>query len=439
MSAEPDEILPEVFQLLRDRAGINPESLGNPGILHALRRRMAAAGSPSPRSYAQRLASDPAEFQELLEDLVVPETWWFRDRSTFQALAAHLDALRGSPEGIVRVLSVACSTGEEVYSLAIALHEAVLAPPRSWLLGTDVSRRSLELAKKGEYSSRSFREPDLPAGMRDRWCRRQDSSWQVSDELQAGVEFRWANLAQPDFLADEPPFQVIFCRNVLIYFDAKARARAVRHLHRLLSPEGVLWSASAEAPIFSEAGFSSLGRKCPFAFRREDRSVDAPRIAMPSGLQGAEPTRPQPNDSRLGAPATSRPSIPMAPWLSEGNDARTSANPAAVAEEASRRLLLQAAQRAADDGRLGEADALCNQVLSFNPANAEAHYLSGVVRQAQGMPQEARRSLEKALYLDPKHYRALLHLMLLAEQQGDHLAAANYRRRVQQAAPQEAP
>jgi chemotaxis protein methyltransferase WspC len=87
---------------------------------------------------------------------------------------------------------------------------------------------------------------------------------------------------------------------------------------------------------------------------------------------------------------------------------------------------------------LEEADLLCGRALARDPVSAVAHYLRGVIQQAQGMLSEAQRSFEKALYLDPRHYQALVHMSLLMEQRGDRVAAANYRRRAQQVAPREA-
>jgi chemotaxis protein methyltransferase WspC len=347
MTVAVDEILSEVLRLLAEQAGMAPESFGSSGIAHAVRKRISASSAASPQEYLRRLFVDTAEFQVLLEDLVVPETWFFRDALAFRCLARRLGATRSLNQGMVRILSVGCSTGEEVYSLAITLREAGFEPTQFLILGTDVSRRWLDLAQKGTFTSRSFREGDETIGaLRDRWCERVGESWQVRDELREGVEFRWGNLAQGEFLAGVPPFEVIFCRNVLIYFHVEARRAAVCHLQRLLSPDGLMCSAPAEARIFSAAEFRSLGSECPFAFRRQDELASAP--------------------------------------------------------------------------------------------GAAAHYLRGVVRQAQGVLGEAQRSLGKALYLDPKHYQALVHMMLLAEQSGDQLAAANYRRRAQQAAPPEA-
>jgi chemotaxis protein methyltransferase WspC len=98
---------------------------------------------------------------------------------------------------------------------------------------------------------------------------------------------------------------------------------------------------------------------------------------------------------------------------------------------------MQLARQAADLGKLDQADAICARVLAQDPANAEVHYLSGVIRQSQGAMAAARQWFEKTLYLDPTHYQALVHLMLLAEQSGDLVQASNYRRRAERSAPVE--
>jgi len=441
MSAADNEILSEVMRILAERAGMAHESLAASGIAHAVRKRISASGADSSQDYLRRHFADPAEFLELLEELVVPETWFFRDPLAFRCLASRLDAARSLNPRMIRVLSVGCSTGEEVYSLAIALREARFEPTEFLILGTDVSRRSLDLAKKGTFTSRSFRESDETIGtLCQRWCERAGELWQVLDELRAGVTFRWGNFAQSEFLGGEPPFQVIFCRNVLIYFHAEARRVAMRHLRRLLAPNGLLCSTPAEARILSEAGFCSLGSECSFAFRLSCEPADAigataaaPRLPLMSQPCFDEPV------SRPPAPLRSIPAIaaPLPPGLGDEGKPRSSGKTIPV--EVSRQAILRAAKQAADSGRLEEADALCGQVLSQDPVNAGAHYLRGVVRQAQGVLNEAQQSLEKALYLDPKHYQALVHMTLLAEQRGDQQAAANYRRRAQQATQPEVP
>lgn len=439
MPAVLDETLPEIVRLLRDKAGLAPESVGGASLAHAVRSRMAACETDIPQDYLRRLLLDAAELQELLEQLVVPETWFFRDALAFRSLASGLEALRRCAQGVVRALSIACSTGEEVYSLAIALRQSGFAPSQVSILGIDLSRRALAAAREGVFAARSFREPDPLLGVPcDRWFQQTGDVWRVRDELRAGIEFRWGNLAQAEFLPDEPPFHLVFCRNLLIYFHDDARRLAVRHLHRLLRRDGLLYSTPAEARVLGEAGFRSLGSQCPFAFCRSHRLAETPPLApvvrpaerasvtSPPGAAVPTPHRPSPVRPRTAESAAGAP--PPAP-LSAASVLRC---------DAARPSALQAAREAADCGRLEEADALCGQALAEDPASAESHYIRGLVRQARQELAEAQRCFEKALYLDPKHYQALVHLMLLAEQCGDPQAAANYRRRALQVAPQEA-
>jgi len=443
MPAVIDDIMPEVLRLLAERAGMAAELSSISGIAHAVRKRIAATEAATPQDYLRRLNGDAAEFQELLEDLVVPETWFFRDALAFRCLMRHPETATALRRGTMRILSIGCSTGEEVYSLAMALREAGFMPAQFSVLGTDISRRSLDLARKAAFASRSFRETDkVFAASCQRWCERVGELWQVREEVRAAVDFRWENVAQPGFLASTPPFDAIFCRNVLIYFHAKARRTVIDNVKRLLDPEGILYAAPAEARIFSEGGFRSLGSEFPFAFRSGKESKDA-AVAAPPRLPfraNAKPTSIV--DTVARPPESSRPSLPVvSATLQAPADPE---EPVTIFADSTSReglagnTILRAAEQAADSGRLEEADALCGQVLLQDPASARAHYLRGVVRQAQGALGEAQRSLERALYLDPTHHRALIQMMLLAEQCGDFQAAANYRRRAQQAAPSEA-
>jgi chemotaxis protein methyltransferase WspC len=448
-----DKILPEVSRLLAERAGMAAPSLGDSLITHAIRKCIAASGADTPQVYLRRLLTNADDFQELLDEVLVPETWFFRDQLAFRGLTSCLETGRFSTRETVRILSAGCSTGEEVYTLAIVLREAGFSPGQFTILGTDAGRRGLDFARTGAYSSRSFREtdPGVTAAC-DRWHLPDGEDRRVRDELRAGIEFRWANLAQLDFLAGEQPFDVIFCRNVLIYFHEAARRLAVRNMRRLLHPEGVLFSAAAEARIFVEAGFRGMGNECPSAFQcSDDSSGETVEVQAAARLQAGTPAKPKNSEAITKARSASEESafplhqrtfladrdhgymVPDMVPASGFNDWNAKTPQGALGLD-----ILLAAEQAANDGHLEEADLLCGQVLAEDPASVGAHYLRGVVRQSQGILIEAQRSFEKALYLEPKHYQALVHMMLLADQRGDARAAANYRRRAQQAAPPEA-
>ena len=369
----------------------------------------------------------------MIEELVIPETWFFRERLAFRRLSRYLDECRSSRRGSVRVLSVACSTGEEVYSLAITLREAGSTASNSRILGTDVSRKALAVAREGSYSSRSFREPDETIrALRERWCRAVGDSWRVCDDLRGGVEFANENLARHDFLVGESPFHVVFCRNVLIYFHSEARPRGSS------APAPALDAGRCPVFRFGRSAVSSVmlvfrpwaaTARSLFAVRRSSSDDRLNETVRPAAI----PLLPAP-----ALPVRARPAVGAKQRRATSTGQPTVAA-AAAPEVESAPALLAAARQAADNGRLEEASVLCDRVLAQDAASAEAHYLRGLVRQARSNWSEAQRCFEKALYLQPKHYEALVHLMLLAERQGDQNAAANYRRRAQQVAPGEVP
>jgi len=442
MNAAREECLAEIHRLLAEQAGLDLESLGRRSIAHAIDRRMERLGLESPRDFLDLLRADPSRFRQWLDDIVVLETWFFRDPQALDCLRSEAAKWRATGDHVYRVLSAACSTGEEPYSMAMALREAGLGPEQFRVVGADVSDRALGTAREAVYAPRSFRELAPPyRALCDRWCEPAEGMRRVRADIRSAVEFRWGNLARADFLAGEPPFQAVFCRNVLIYFHAEARRVALSNLLRLTCPGGLVCCAPAEARILSEAGLASLGSACPFAFRYEGSPAATTRPASV-----ARPTRPvEPCPATPSAPAKLRrpdrsPAQPASRVRGALSRATSGAGPAAPSVESADEpepSVLQRARRAADLGQLEHAQALCDRMLAQNPASAEAHYLRGVIRQSQGAVVEARQWFEKTVYLDPKHYQALVHLMLLAEQGGDLAQAANYRRRAEDIASAE--
>ena len=148
-----------VAELLAGRIGLDPASLAPGAVARAVRTRASACGCPAEEDYAARLARDPREWDELVEEVVVPETWFFRDTGAFEALSRFV-AAGGSPArppGPLQVLSMPCATGEEAWSVAMVLAARGYGPGTALVEGVDVSRRSLAAAERGVYGSSSFR------------------------------------------------------------------------------------------------------------------------------------------------------------------------------------------------------------------------------------------------------------------------------------------
>jgi chemotaxis protein methyltransferase CheR len=193
-----------------------------------------------------------AERQRLVPHLTNNESYFFRERRQLEVfrddvLPALVDERRRTGRSELRVLSAGCAAGQEPYSLAILLRNALpAAPPYPRVTGVDLDPVALEQARAGEFTAHSFRgvEPEL----RDRHFRQVcENRWQILPELREQVEFRTANLSDPEWPGALQPFDVVFCRNVLIYFDTEALHRAARGLHRALAPGGYLFLGHAES------------------------------------------------------------------------------------------------------------------------------------------------------------------------------------------------
>src|ERR1700686_360801 len=214
--------------LLKETMGLDPASVGSSTIERAVRLRMAGAGIGRLEDYWQQVRSSKDELQELVEAVVVPETWFFRDREAFAVLVrlATEEWLPTHGTAALRALSVPCSTGEEPYSMVMALLEGGFS--REWIQvdAVDISSRALARAKLGEYGPNSFRGEDLD--FRTRYFRQTARGYSVAKWLSDMVTFRQGNLLSAELNFGQEPYDVIFCRNLLIYFDGPTQERIMR-------------------------------------------------------------------------------------------------------------------------------------------------------------------------------------------------------------------
>jgi chemotaxis protein methyltransferase WspC len=248
--------------------------------------------------------------------------------------------------------------------------------------------------------------------------------WQVRDTVRQQVSFVRGNLLDPALLAGRERYDVIFCRNLLIYFDRATQDRAVAGLNRLLAEEGLLFVGPSETGLLLSHGFDSVKVPLAFAFRRapsrEAASTTAPvakvrqrvlspqRRATPRAVAAARP------GTRVGAAS---PAIPATP------------PPGSPIEEI---------VRLADQGHLAAAAARCTAFLRTNSRSTKALYLLGVVRDAAGQHEEAAELFRKVVYLDPDHHEALMHLAYVLERQGDTAGAKLLTTRARRAAERRA-
>ncbi|MBV8299586.1 MAG: methyltransferase domain-containing protein [Candidatus Eremiobacteraeota bacterium] len=235
--------------LIRERFGIWYDDQKRYLLLSRLSTRLARRGIESFGAYAQFLRYDPRredEWSDLASALSNNETYFFRERAQLKALAGKIldEFLARSPR--VRLWSAACSSGEEPYSLAMTLIETgKVSDARLSIRATDLSPRVLELAEKGFYRALSFRATE-PA-MIQKWFQPQGEGFVVDERVKRLVSFGRLNLLDGTRVAAEGPFDAIFCRNVLIYFDKPTQKRVVESFAKALRPGGYLFLGHAES------------------------------------------------------------------------------------------------------------------------------------------------------------------------------------------------
>ncbi|OWK34735.1 CheR family methyltransferase [Fimbriiglobus ruber] len=411
----------QIVGLLERRVGLSARAVGDRMIESALARRMKELGTTDADDYARRLAGDARELDCLVEAVVVAETWFYRYPESFKHLAQMAIARKPvpSPARPFRVLCAPCSTGEEPYSVAMTLFSTGLAPDAFRVDATDVSTRAVGVARAGRYGRNSFRGADPYP--RDGFFTEAGDGFAIRDEVRKVVFFRTANLTDPHCLANEQPYDAIFCRNLLIYLTDAARRTVVATLDRLLAPGGVMYMGHAEPLGLIDPRFRPELPPQAFAFSRTASTI----------VRMAETIR-RPFDGPAFLPPVTVPQIRPGPRTPAPSTKTADFPPPAPLDP-----VLSRARAAADAGNVAEAAAICAHVLRELGPSADALALRGIVNGMAGRPADAEADFTRALYLDPGHYDALVHMMILAQNRGDVAAAANYRRRAGRAARRE--
>jgi chemotaxis protein methyltransferase CheR len=367
--------------------------------MEAAIERTAPGMSPE-RFLAELSGRAPAAlWHRLVDEVTVQETYFFRELRELESIdwQGLLEGAEESGFGVIRVWVVGCSTGEEAYSLAILAAEALgrEATPVT-ILGTDISKAALARAVAGgDYSERSVR--NLPPRLRERYLLPDEEPYRVKDSLRSLVRFRHHNLvADPAPPPGEVAFDVIACRNVLIYFDPPTVERALRSLEAALRPGGRLVLGAADR--LGVAG--SLGRS--LSVPPERRRPSAKRaLRRPLGLESGP-------GEEAGAPAG-----PVA-----NGGAEASRWPRRRREDRIEDALL-----ATDRGDFDTALEVVESLLAADPSMADAHFTRGLIELGSNDARAAIVSLRRSLYLDPSFGLAAFELGRAHEADGDPGAA----------------
>lgn len=448
-----DREVREFRDLVEERLGLRFEDARLGFLAEVLRRRLdfTCIGTAS---YLDRFGCDsiPGEIAALARELTVPETYFFRGTDQFRVFAEivlpeRLAAARGRE---LRILSAGCASGEEAYSIAIIARDEMAgqAAPIS-IQAIDINPAVVRKAGRGRFTNWAFREtaPDV----RERWFRRAGAEFVLDAEIRRTVEFHERNLIDddPDFWLPES-YDVVFCRNTIMYFPEEIARRVVARIARSLVPGGYLFLGHAETLRGISQDFHLRHTHGAFYYQRRQWD-EAPAGTAPAARgTGHHPLPAMAQDDAwiadIGRAARRIEALASAPSPARPGSAVRSprADYGAALDLLSRERFAQALdlvetfppQSLTDPdmlllrgallvhaGQLGAAEQVCRALLDRDDMNAGAHHVLALCREGAGDRPGAIEQHQIAAYLDPSFAMPHLHLGLIARRVGDEAEA----------------
>ncbi|MHB1842339.1 MAG: CheR family methyltransferase [Sulfobacillus sp.] len=389
----------------------------------ALSAMLRTEGVPAAQAarYLQELWTLPkssSEWNRLARHFTVGETYFFRDQACFDAIGQtvlpELVAKRrrqAAPKRL-RIWCAGCATGEEPYSLAMLLDQLRIGAPEFSveIVATDVNAAALETARRGEYREWSLRA--TPAVIRDRYFEKSGPGrYELSPAIRSRVTFQLHNLVDVSTPDPGDGFDLVLCRNVLMYFIPKVAQQIIERLQNQLTADGWLVTAPAEASAESYPQLTAVNFPGAILFRQGKLShVHGPSVAARPG---------PPPEAEL-----SKKMVPVHPVV-QARIQTPVAHPVVPSPEISSAVSARLAEARilADAGRLADAQVVCEQVLAADVLLPEAHILLGVIHQERGEVDAAKSAFRRALYLDPAATAAHFLLGILFTQLGEPASA----------------
>jgi chemotaxis protein methyltransferase CheR len=430
-------------------------------FLAELLSRRAQERHSSAAAYLASLAAETSlhgELGELGRELTVGETYFFRHADQFQALREvalpeRLSARAASRK--LRLLSAGCASGEEPYSLAILLRERGVEPGfEVSIQGLDLNAASLDKARRGLYSPWSLRE--TPSELCERWFEREGREFRLDKSIREAVRFDQHNLMMPSPALLAPgSIDIVFCRNVLMYFTPEHAAHVVSQLATALAPGGFLFLGHAETLRGLSHDFHLRHTHNTFYYQvksgaeRSDESLafsSSPATALPAPRasewvgtwletvqRSSERIRALSSQTEATASGVSTTAAPSAPAdLSRPlqllrherfGEALELLHPPAPNRAGEPAALLLRAALLSHQGALVEAQQACHELLRLDDLNAGAHYLLALCCERRGETQQAVEHDRTAVYLDSGFAMPHLHLGLMARRRRELDAA----------------
>ena len=257
------------FDILKDiiykNTGITFDDRKKYFVENRVKEHMDELGMSSLKDYIYRLKMDKNVLKEFISKITVNETYFYREYYHLRALARLVQTQGHSFP--VRVLSIPCSTGEEPYSIAIVLNEVLEDLSKFEVIGVDIDTNAIKRAREGVYGNRSVSK--LPARYLDKYFDEiAPNRWRIKDSLKRRVRFYEGNILDRLFIKGLGQFHYVFCKNLLIYFDDKARIQAINNLYDVLTDGGYLFLGHAESVSRSSSLFEPVKVEDTIVYRK---------------------------------------------------------------------------------------------------------------------------------------------------------------------------
>jgi len=402
-------MLPRIESFIEENIGINSDTLGSDIIPKAVRFRMHNCGIDEVDEYFMFLKDSPQEWQSLIEKVVIPETWFFRNNPSFSFLNRYtqekLNILKCP--GKIKILCIPCSTGEEAYSIAFTLMEAGCDENRVAIDAIDVSEQVLKKARQGIYSMDAFRDKDRtfdsckhyfePVERGDKSNYRSLSqNVKVLNSVKKLINFKQGNIFDENSLSKKQDYDIIFCRNLLIYMNARMKKRAIKNLNRWAKKNALMFMGHAEQNFFIDKGFIPVREPKVFACKKiTEKITEKPQKITPLYFQN-HPTK----------------KTYLSP-LKKIKKRKISQDVNTVTKQDKINTLhstFHNVRALIDSGSYLKAKGICDGIIDENSFSTEAYLLKGIICQNQKNFLNAVDAYKRVLYLDPEHIEALSRL-----------------------------
>lgn len=451
-----DTELSQISELVAERMGLHFQTNRCRDLERGICSAAREFGFKDAESCVRWLLKSPLsknQIEILASYLTVGETYFFREKKSFEILEKHvlpeLIHSRQENKKSLRIWSAACATGEEPYSIAIVLSR-MIPDIKDWnitILATDINPRFLDKAIEGIYTKWSFR--DTPHWVKENYFNlTEDGHFRLLPSIKKLVTFSYQNLGEdsyPSLLNNTNAMDIIFCRNVLMYFPHNFAGKVIQKLHHSVLDNGWLIVSPCETSHVLFPQFATLNFSDVIFYRKtivSHKLQDAISIFQDASCTLQEISQPSHEDILIPEPVQEI--MPSEPGLTEKTDN-------ARKEDYQHELYLEAMElyrkgyytevikqveklfsengrssmamgllvRAfANQGRLSEASGWCNKAIDGDKLNPSLHYLLATILQEQGAINEAIKSLKRALYIDPDFVLAHFTLGNLMKQQG---------------------